>query len=61
MKPERGFYELAHEKFRLDGVKPVFIDDHLANVQAAREPGWEVVLFAAAGQVQRHLKAIGVS
>lgn len=60
MKPERGFYELAHEKFGLVGMKPVFIDDHPANVQAAREFGWEAVLFESAGQVRVRLGEMGV-
>jgi putative hydrolase of the HAD superfamily len=61
MKPERNFYELAHQKFNLAGGKPVFLDDSPANVQAAREFGWDAVLFKEAGQVAGELKAMGVA
>ncbi|WP_157266100.1 HAD family hydrolase [Azohydromonas aeria] len=60
MKPEREFYELAHERFKLAGTKPIFIDDHPANVQAAREFGWEAVLFEGAGQVRGRLGEMGL-
>ncbi|WP_043460380.1 HAD family hydrolase [Azohydromonas australica] len=61
MKPERGFYELAHEQFGLAGEPVVFIDDHPANVQAARAFGWEAVLFRDIQQVAGELKALGVA
>ncbi|NML13433.1 HAD family hydrolase [Azohydromonas caseinilytica] len=60
MKPERGFYELAHERFGLEGQSVVFIDDHPENVQAARAFGWEAVLFRDAPQVAGELKALGL-
>lgn len=61
MKPERGFFELAHEQFGLAGESVVFIDDHPANVQAARAFGWEPVLFRDIQQVAGDLKALGVA
>jgi putative hydrolase of the HAD superfamily len=61
MKPERAFYALAHEKFNLDGMKPVFIDDHPDNVRAAREFGWDAVLFEVAGQVAGELRGLGLA
>ncbi len=60
MKPERGFYELAHERFGLEGQSVVFIDDHPENVRAARAFGWEAVLFKDARQVAGELKALGL-
>lgn len=60
MKPERGFYELAHERFQLAGVEPVFMDDSPANIQAARDFGWKAVLFRDAGQAGVELKALGI-
>lgn len=61
MKPERGFYELAHERFELAGQHPVFLDDSPANVQAAREFGWDAVLFKDAGQALGALREMGVA
>jgi putative hydrolase of the HAD superfamily len=60
MKPGRGFYELAHEQFGLAGEPVVFIDDHPANVQAARAFGWEAVLFRDIQQVAGELRALGL-
>lgn len=61
MKPERGFFELAHERFGLAGQPALFIDDSPANVEAARAFGWQAVLFRDAGQVERELLAAGVA
>ena len=61
MKPERAFYELAHERFNLAGRSAIFIDDSPANIQAAREFGWKAVLFKDAGQVGVELKELGIA
>ncbi|WP_066332081.1 HAD family hydrolase [Azohydromonas lata] len=61
MKPEREFYELAHERFNLAGRSAIFIDDSPANIQAAREFGWNAVLFRDIQQVAGELKALGMA
>ncbi|MCL4361366.1 HAD hydrolase-like protein [Candidatus Dependentiae bacterium] len=44
-KPHPEFYKLFREKFDLEGVKIVFVDDILENVKAAEKEKFDSILF----------------
>jgi epoxide hydrolase-like predicted phosphatase len=44
-KPERGIYELACARMRVEPFEVVFVDDNAENIAAARAFGMEVVHF----------------
>lgn len=43
IKPERAIYELAAERFGFAPAELLFLDDHAANVHAARDAGWQAL------------------
>jgi len=43
IKPQPAIYALAAERFGLNAAETLFIDDSLANVQAARDFGWSAI------------------
>ena len=48
MKPHAPIYALAEQRFALEPVSTLFIDDHPGNVEAARARGWQALHFTAA-------------
>ena len=42
-KPDPRIYQLLASRHRLDSAKTLFIDDSLANVQAAQARGWQTI------------------
>ena len=50
MKPERPIFEHVRDALALDLDHTVFIDDHLANIEAARRFGWQALHFENAEQ-----------
>lgn len=55
LKPDPGIYRHLAERHALPGEHTLFIDDHLPNVQAARELGWHGVHFQSADALAREL------
>jgi putative hydrolase of the HAD superfamily len=55
MKPERAMFEHAREVLALDLDHALFIDDHPANIDAARVFGWRALLFENAVQCEAAL------
>jgi putative hydrolase of the HAD superfamily len=58
-KPEAAIFELAARRFDARPAELVFLDDHAANVQAARALGWKALQFADAAQAQAELRGAG--
>lgn len=58
-KPDIEIFRLARERFDLVPSQTVFIDDHPANIEAARGEGWLAVQFDTARQVELELMALG--
>ena len=50
IKPEPAIFALAAHRFGIEGQPAIFIDDVLANVQAAQAFGWQAVQFFSAAQ-----------
>jgi putative hydrolase of the HAD superfamily len=57
-KPESAIFALAANRFGLDGQPVVFIDDVLANVQAAQVFGWQALQFFSAAQCADALRPL---
>jgi putative hydrolase of the HAD superfamily len=58
-KPEPRIFELAAQRFQAEPSSLVFIDDVPANVQAARDAGWNALHFQDAADCERLLRAHG--
>ena len=59
MKPERAMFDHARDALALDLETALFIDDHPANVDAARGLGWQALRFESAAQCEAELRRDG--
>lgn len=59
MKPGAAIYALAKARFGLEAGEAIFIDDNLANVEAAREAGWLAHHFTGADTLRSELRELG--
>lgn len=55
LKPQRAIYALLAERFALKGEDTLFIDDSLANVEAARAFGWHAIHCTAPSALPQQL------
>lgn len=55
IKPDPAIFELMEYRYALEPARTIFIDDLLANVQAAQARGWTGIHFEAAQQLQTQL------
>lgn len=60
LKPEPEIYALAAERFRGEPAEMLLIDDHPANVEAARDAGWQALRFESPAQCEAELRARGL-
>ncbi|MGB6068650.1 MAG: HAD family phosphatase [Desulfomonilaceae bacterium] len=61
MKPSANYYEKAIEKFRIDPISAVFIDDLPENVEGAVRSGMMGVVFRNSTQLLQELRSLGVN
>lgn len=54
-KPHEQIFSIASERFDLAPEVCVFLDDHPANIEAARALGWQALLFTTAAQARQDL------
>lgn len=59
LKPDPAIYALHTHSFDLDPAATLFIDDSAANVEAARDFGWQAALFTNAEALQTDLQRFG--
>jgi putative hydrolase of the HAD superfamily len=59
IKPDPAIFELAAAHFKARPDELVFLDDHPANVVAARGAGWRAVQFSDAAQAEREMRQNG--
>ena len=59
IKPEPAIFDLCAQRFGVAPAELVFLDDHPANVAAARAAGWQALLFSDAPQAEADLRAAG--
>lgn len=58
-KPEARIYEITEQRSGRSGSQLFFTDDNPANIEAARERGWDAHLFTGAASLERQLRASG--
>lgn len=58
IKPDPAIYALAAERFRIEPVRTLFIDDLQGNVDAARAAGWQALHFRSAAQCEAELAGL---
>ncbi len=58
IKPDKRIYQVLLDRYKLDSEESVFIDDNPANIEAAWELGFNVILFNNATQVKEYLSEI---
>lgn len=59
-KPDRAIFDLAVQRFGHAPEAMLFVDDSKANVEAARELGWQVHHFADAAGLEADLRSRGL-
>lgn len=60
IKPDPEIYRLLLSRYSLKAEECVFIDDTMANVEAARALGFHGICFESREQAERELKKLGV-
>ena len=60
MKPDPAIYRLLCDRYGVDPVKAVFIDDSLPNVEGARRIGMHALQFSSVEHLLGDLDALGV-
>ncbi len=59
IKPEQRFYQLALQRWKLNGGECLFIDDKLANIQAAEKVGMKAIHYQGPDPLRRDLQEYG--
>lgn len=59
-KPDPAIYRRAEEAFHLEPRRTVFVDDMVANVDAARERRWHAIHHRDEASTTEDLRALGV-
>jgi epoxide hydrolase-like predicted phosphatase len=60
VKPDPAIYKLLMERYDLVPEKTVFIDDTAVNIEAAKNLGWNGIVFESKEQVLSELSALGI-
>lgn len=60
-KPRAEIFELAAERFGVSADSCLFLDDHPANIEAARSLGWQALLFTDAAAARQQLRGLGLA
>lgn len=60
IKPDLAIYDLAVERFSLQGQRPWFVDDVQRNLDAASALGWQGARFESPAQVRALLVSAGL-
>lgn len=60
MKPDAEIYRVARQRADCPPERIFFVDDRPENVAAAREMGWQAVLFHSARSTAQSLRDLGV-
>lgn len=58
VKPGAEIFHLATERFGVPAGSCLFLDDHPANISAARALGWQALLFTTAAEMREQLAAV---
>lgn len=58
IKPDKRIYKVLLDRYGLQAEQSVFIDDNAANIQAARELGFNAILFDNIANVRKQLAGL---
>lgn len=61
IKPDHRIYQLLFNRYGIVPQESVFIDDSLANIEAARELGMKGIHFTGPDDLERQLEKLGVT
>ena len=61
IKPDAAIYHLLMERYGLKAEECVFLDDNLANVEAAKKLGIHAIQFTTKEEAERELRQLGVN
>jgi 2-haloacid dehalogenase len=61
IKPDPEIYRSHTETFHLDPAHTLFIDDALANIEAARAFGWNAIHYTGADALDAELRSFGLA
>jgi len=56
VKPDRRLYEILLERYALRAGESLFIDDNAANIETARELGFQVIHFTGDMNLEQWLR-----
>jgi 2-haloacid dehalogenase len=59
-KPFREFYDVIVNRFQLLPEETLFIDDNLRNIEAAKEMGFQTIVFTSPSQLRDELIQAGI-
>ena len=59
-KPDKAIFDLLLERAGQPPGKCLFIDDHAGNIRAARELGFQTILFQSPQQLEEELERRGI-
>jgi len=59
-KPEAAIFQYVTTELGVAPAECIFIDDHIQNVEGARQAGLEAILFTDSAQLVRELASYGV-
>ncbi len=60
VKPDKAIFELLLERIGRPAGECLFIDDHDRNIAAARELGFQTILFQSAQQLEMELRSMAI-
>jgi 2-haloacid dehalogenase len=60
VKPDTAIFNLLLERVRHPAYECLFIDDHNSNISAARDLGFQTILFQSPQQLEAELRRIGI-
>jgi FMN phosphatase YigB (HAD superfamily) len=60
VKPDKAIFNLFLDRVRQPAGECLFIDDHDSNIRAARDLGFQTILFQSPQQLETELRRIGI-
>jgi 2-haloacid dehalogenase len=60
LKPDHAIYRVLVNRYNIDPIKSIYIDDNKVNASAAAELGFHAIHFISATQLRKELAALGL-
>ncbi len=60
IKPDKKLYQVLIARYGINPAQSLFIDDNAANIQAARELGFQVILYTSGMDLEKELTKLKV-